>query len=143
MPFSLPQNYEEDLDSDSESIFEDELDSSQHSGSQKSENKTEQIARAETRQIWYLQVFVKLVLVVATGLTAFSIFYNLRWEENERFESTFQDHAMNTIDGFQLQFEHRMDALDHFSVMFTSYARVSESEWPFVTLPEFKYGDLA
>jgi hypothetical protein len=80
-----------------------------------------------------------LVLVVATGLTAFIIFYNLRMEENQQFEILFHDHAVKAIDSFQVQFWHTIGTLDNFGVLFTSYARVSNSAWPFVTLPDFEF----
>lgn len=138
--FPAPQSHDEDDRSEDDSIFLDELDSSsQHSGSQRSVIKTDQIVTTETRQIWCLSAFTKCVLVLATGLTAFAIFYNLRWEENQRFESMFHDHAAKTIDGIQSEFKHTVDALDNLGVTYTSHARVSGSQFPLVTLPDFEF----
>lgn len=75
---------------DNESIFADENDDSQTSSQHhrlgdangingSTDNKSSEFitADSETQQIWCLQLFVSLVLVLATGLTAFVIFFQL------------------------------------------------------------------
>eukprot|EP00934_Nitzschia_sp_Nitz4_P007763 Nitzschia sp. Nitz4//scaffold37_size175936//118664//127302//NITZ4_002057-RA/size175936-augustus-gene-0.10-mRNA-1//1//CDS//3329549821//7753//frame0 len=134
--------FDDDLDIDladdgSEFVDEEETDSVSRS-SRKGDFKVD-LAGEQTKQIWTLQRLVKVVLVVAAGLTAAAIYYNLRWEEVDQFENRLKDHASKVITSLEAQLQQSVSTLDALGLSYTTEATLSELSWPFVTLPGFHY----
>lgn len=138
-PITDDGNAEEETNDDEiEFEDEDETDSASQSSKKELEARPE-IASEQTRQIWTLAVGVKVFLVVATLLAAAAIYFNLRWEEMDQFESLVKDHSTKVLDSFRSHLMLSLTQLDNFGVAYTSEVEMSEMEWPFVSLPGFQY----
>jgi hypothetical protein len=128
-------------DNGGDDIFEDETDmSSKDSEQPQDPEKIEKVlAHAETRQIFWIRLTLILILMVATALVSSAIFFRTRNAEVTEFETQFVDHAVKIIDAMEVHMQHTLGAVDNLGVLYTSYARTSESRWPYVTISEFEF----
>ena len=86
---------------------------------------------------------VKRSKMVIYGLmTAFSggicllVYFYLKSQEKNEFEHTFTSQSFSIFDSVSIQLGNNLAIADTFALALTSYARSSESRWPFVTLPD-------
>jgi class 3 adenylate cyclase len=127
-------------DNAGDDIFEDETDnSSKGSEPQDPENIEKVLAHAETRQIFWLRLTLIVIVMVATALVSSAIFFRTRNAEVSEFETQFVDHAVKIIDAMEVHMQNTLGAVDNLGVSYTSYARTSESRWPYVTISEFEF----
>ena len=149
-------------DGDADSVFEDEflMEESQSnlSGSDYNPNRTpsnnpqhDELAHYETRQIGWLRVIVLCVLLFATALVSFAIFYNTRWAETEYFQGQFVDYSTHIMDRCSIQLQHTIKAMEHLSELYTTTSATattnsqnqkeednSRGNFPFVSLSHFE-----
>lgn len=89
------------------------------------------------RQVFRIRLLVVLVLVVSTVAVAFLVYDYIDNQENTDFEESFVADANKIIVSMGSKVDLTLGALDSFVVGLASYAEISNSTWPFVTVPDF------
>jgi len=96
------------------------------------------LAKQESQAISYLRWIVFLVLMVVGATFAFLVFFFTNRDQVDRFEDEFRYYALQVAESFNSQLERIIDASDTLSTDITSHALITQSEFPFVTLPDFE-----
>jgi hypothetical protein len=97
----------------------------------------ETIAKDEDRAVFRLRLLVIGVLVASTVGVAFAVYYYISKSENREFEENFSADAKKVLDSLGSSLELTLSAVDALVVNIVSYAILSNSSWPFVTVPDF------
>jgi len=100
------------------------------------EDERATLAKQESKAISFLRGIVLVVLIVVGATFAYLVFFFTEREQEGRFKNEFVYYAQQVIDSFNGQLEGVLEASDTLSTDITSYALVTESKFPFVTLPD-------
>ena len=100
------------------------------------ENEDPHLATEETQTVRRLRVFLLVILFLVAVVTSAAVYVFTMKQEEQEFESSFTGQGQKVIQGFQDDSLRKLQAMDSLSSSFTSYAKVSGSEWPFVTMPD-------
>ncbi|CAB9523593.1 Hybrid signal transduction histidine kinase J [Seminavis robusta] len=134
------QNSKEDLTGGGCSTAEEpEKRNSNSIISDKCENIAKAIAQPEDFTILILRGIVLLVLAISTALVAFTVFSVAQRSERERFEQSSLDSSTSLVEAVEQSLSTALGAVDTFVVGMVSFARYSQMQWPFVTLPDAPY----
>jgi class 3 adenylate cyclase len=102
-----------------------------------SNTKRRSIARKETKQVKYSKlIFIAILTLLAIFLSVF-LYLTLSDTEEDTFVSVYEDRANMIMNAFEFNFERRIGAIDSLGIQITSFARETNSRWPFVTIPDF------
>ena len=99
---------------------------------------TESLARKETRVVNILRVAVLVVLVSTAALVSAVVYQYTKNEEHENFVTNFEQSAAQVVESFHGVVERNMAAIATLSTTITSYAKNTNSSFPFVTVPDFE-----
>lgn len=122
----MTENIHDESVSDSQSILNEE------------EETREAIAKRETSFVRCMRLLVLSVLVSSTILVAFAVFFFLRSAEQRHFDEAFNYDANKVLDAIGGGIDLTLTAVDSLVVTMVSFARFSNSTWPFVTVPDFE-----
>ncbi|CAB9515748.1 Receptor-type guanylate cyclase gcy [Seminavis robusta] len=101
------------------------------------ENAAQTLAAKENRAVLMLRILVMTLLAVATAVVLAGVYTFSSQAEEKGFEDGFAIHAAQLTNTFGSIIESKLVAIGTFSNAITSYAMATESEFPFVTLPDF------
>lgn len=96
------------------------------------------LARPETTAVRILRVFVLLVMVGAALAVSLSVFFYMKWEEENALDDDFQDLSRRLMDGFHANTKLRVQTMDAFGLSLTSSAIQTNQTFPFVTFSDFE-----
>jgi hypothetical protein len=113
-----------------------------HSSQMTNGEPEEEIARAETRCVWYLRFLTFAFLAFTTIAVAVAVHQLLRRAEEAKLAESFKDNSGKVLEAVGTILENTLMAVDSFAVSMTSYAEMTKQvnqnlSWPFVTLPHF------
>jgi hypothetical protein len=95
------------------------------------------VAKHETIRLNMVKVVLCIVLLLATSLVSFAVYYITATGEDALFESQFTDHATRLMQEFSLVLLSSLGAIDNYSVTITSHVRSMNLAWPYAFVPEF------
>ena len=116
----------------------DEKEAEQRRRDQETEEKRKILAKNESRVLNGLRVAVILVLLITTAVVSVGVYQYTSKDQKEDFKSEFLGFADRIMDSFHTTVEHKLGAIDSFSVSITSFALHSGSNFPNVTIPDFE-----
>jgi hypothetical protein len=97
-----------------------------------------ELADVENRAVESLRLASFAVwLIAALGVSSL-VYRTSAWVEEARFEATFQDASGLLLNAFGELIGRTLGGLDGLALDFQSYAELSGSQWPFVTLKDFQ-----
>jgi hypothetical protein len=126
---------EEDIDSIVDGS--DTTRTSVNDNPKRAEEEDTTIAKEETRNVLRLKFLVILVLIASTVGVAVGVYKYVSNAEQETFEASFEDDSDKVLEAMGSVLDHTLGSVDAFLVSLASYARVSNSTWPMVTLPDY------
>jgi hypothetical protein len=135
-----PAEDDDDDDQDSASNVSSGTASEKTSSSGKKQERAQEdkmLGGEMNHQVLGIRLLVVLALVLSTVTVAVLVFLYVSNQENTEFEETFAADANKVLVSLGAMLDITMGALDSFVVGMASYARMSESSWPLVTLPDF------
>lgn len=97
----------------------------------------EEIATRESKAIFRLRIAVLFTLLASTVVVSCAINYYLRNSETIEFQNSFGNEAEKLLKAVGRIIDGTLGASDAFIVKIVTYARNSNSSWPFVTMPYF------
>jgi class 3 adenylate cyclase len=103
----------------------------------KSEADNVQIANAENKLVFWIRMIVLAVLVVSTLSVALVVYFYTSNTEQDAFEEQFISDSLKVFEAVGTSLDITLGAVDIFIVKAVSYAKYSNSTWPFVTIPDF------
>jgi hypothetical protein len=128
------QKKEEDLDSDF-----GEADQSQSTTVNENGNvNTDQyfaIAKRETAVVNWFRLALSVVLAASIAGVGYGVFTYINASEQQEFEEQFHADAYKVFESIGKSLDVTIGAVDALVVSMVSFARYSNSSWPFVTLP--------
>ena len=95
------------------------------------------IAVRETRMIRCVRAVFLALLVASTAVIAATVHQQLRESEQDVFTERFNELADKIFGAMGKSLDDTLGDIDTFTFDIESFARYSNSTWPFVTLPEF------
>lgn len=95
------------------------------------------IAQEENKNVFRLRLLVISVLVASTIGVAVGVFLYVSGAEQSDFESQFEDDADKVLESIGTTLALTLGSVDAFLVALVSYARDTNSTWPFVTYPDY------
>lgn len=95
------------------------------------------IAKDEDKAVIRLRLLLVLVLIGSTIGAAFATHHYVSGFETSSFEEQFQADASKVLSSIGASLDLTMAAVDTLAVTMVSYAHSSQSNWPFVTVPDF------
>jgi len=102
-----------------------------------SKEEQEELAKGETRKLFWLRLIVLGVLVVSTVSAALAVYFYVSNSEEDDFEEYFRDAASKVFEAIGSTLALSLGALDTFAVNQVSFARYTNATWPFVTIPDY------
>lgn len=125
---------EDDQDDDEYSHSDQE-----HQDPEAMKEQREAIAKRETRIVRGFRVFVILLLIISTLLSAMFVHRYLDNSEQEEFQKEFASDANKVLSSIGKSIDSTLGAIDALALAAVSLARETGQEWPFVTIPDW-YG---
>lgn len=101
------------------------------------QEEKDEIAEAEARVVWRLRALVLISLLLSAVASSFGVLYYLRSSETAEFEDSFNSDAGKLLQTIGTVLDNTLGATDAFIVKLVSYAKASNSSWPYVTMPYF------
>lgn len=101
------------------------------------QEKKEELAKQESRAVFFLRVIVLLVLVSSAVAVVTSVYMYMTQQETDEFESTFNNDATKVFEAIGKTLDQTLGAMDSFVVQSVAYAKYSNSTYPFVTMPDY------
>lgn len=96
------------------------------------------LGTTEIKKVFFLyRIFVLVVLALSIVGVAFTVYLYVSNSEERAFEEQFCEHAKKALDAIGISLDITLGAADAFVISMVSYARFSNSTWPFVTIPDF------
>jgi hypothetical protein len=96
-----------------------------------------QIPSAENNLVFWIRVIVVAVLVVSTVSVTLVVYFYTSNTEQDAFEEQFISDSLKVFESVGTSLDLIFGAVDIFIVRAVSYAKYSNSTWPFVTIPDF------
>ncbi|CAB9512443.1 Receptor-type guanylate cyclase gcy [Seminavis robusta] len=97
----------------------------------------EKIGAKEDKAVFGIRLVVVLVLLLSTLAMALIVYFYTRNAEEQEFDQQFQDDSTKVFESIGSNIDLTLGAVDNFALGLVSYARLSNSTYPFVTLPDF------
>jgi hypothetical protein len=104
---------------------------------QAAESSNTNIVKKETQEVYHLKIIVLSILFVSAIVTATCVYFFISKKEDRICVEQFQSNAAKILNAVGNSIDQTLIPLDSLAVELVSYARDSNSPWPFVTLPEF------
>jgi hypothetical protein len=98
---------------------------------------TNAIGTKETKDVNRLRLAVLFVIFLSAVLVGFLVFFITRREEMTKFHEAFDAETLKIYTSIGDGLKRLVGSLDSFSTLAVSYARSTNSTWPFVTIPDF------
>eukprot|EP00977_Amphora_coffeiformis_P014429 scaffold4042_cov165-Amphora_coffeaeformis.AAC.9 len=114
------------------------VDSDFEVGDQAKARASVAIAMRETGFVRKMRLLVIAVLAAATSLAGLGVFYLTYTTEKTKFEDDFQANADKVMSALSESVDTTFTAMDSLAVTIVSYATLTNSTWPYVTLPDFE-----
>jgi hypothetical protein len=95
----------------------------------------EEIAKSETKAVFWLRLAVMLVLTLSALSVALTVYFYTSGSEQDEFETQFTSDSVKVLESVGLTLDTTFGAADAFVLKLVAYARYSNSTWPYVTLP--------
>lgn len=102
-------------------------------GQQKEEEPT--IAKAETKVVGCFRLAVFAILAVSMALVGYFVYTYISGSEQAQFEDDFHGDANKVFESIGKSLDVTIGAVDAFVVSLISYSHLTDSSWPFVTMP--------
>jgi class 3 adenylate cyclase len=96
-----------------------------------------QIANAENNLVFWIRMIVLAVLVASTVMVALVVYFYCSNTEKDEFEQQFTSDSLKVFEAVGTSLDLTLGNADLFIVKILSYARYTNSTWPFVTTPDF------
>lgn len=125
---------ENDIDIDS---IEEDSDLSDRQLPNEPEETSVEIAHNETRRLCWIRMLVACVLMASTIGMASAVHRFTSGIEQREFKTALRENAAKILGDVRGALKFTLGAVDTFSMSLLSYARTSNSTWPFVTNPDF------
>jgi class 3 adenylate cyclase len=103
----------------------------------KSNEDDAEIAEAESNLLFWIRMIVLAVLVLSTVSVALVVYFYTSDSEEDEFEEQFVSDSLKVFEAVGTSLDITFGAADAFILKVVSYARYSNSTWPFVTTPDF------
>lgn len=121
-----------DFAADVSSAFDgQELDASARS------QQREKIAASESKLVFWLRMLVFLLLICSAIAVVVGVYLYLSDQEEDEFERKFESDSTKIFEAVGKRFDQVLGSTDAFIMQVLTYARYSESPWPYVTFPSF------
>jgi hypothetical protein len=102
-----------------------------------SASKPESIGASATRTLVKLKIAVLLFMVATAVGVSVLVYKHISQVEQDALEEQFGECASNVFHEVGEGLNQALGALDAFVVNLVSFARYSNSSWPYVTLPDY------
>jgi hypothetical protein len=99
--------------------------------------ESEQFAVKETKALFWIRLFLFSIVLVSAVCTAVAVYYYTSDAESKEFEERFDNEAAKIFEAVGGSLNLSLGAIDSFIVGLLSYARTTNSTWPYVTLPDY------
>ena len=99
--------------------------------------EAEILAKNEKRALFTIRLLTFFVLLSAALALCLSVFYYTSANEQNAFETAFEEQASKLINTFSDTAMGRVKAMTGFASNIKSHARFANATWPMVSLPEF------
>jgi hypothetical protein len=135
-PSSFSFNMDGDGDGDEDHRSDTDVSSKaddQHASSNADEQHA--IAKRETNVVNSFRVVVLVVLAASMAAVGYAVYRFLSSSEKAEFEDNFHADANKVFESIGKSLDVTIGAVDALVVSMVSFARYSNSSWPFVTLP--------
>ncbi|KAL3912901.1 MAG: hypothetical protein SGILL_006705 [Bacillariaceae sp.] len=125
-------------DDDSNSV----MGSGQFSSTHMPEKETElgggfKIAQRENQAVLIWKMVVISAMILITIGVSIAVFVYVDSKEQQAFESNFQEDTFKIFSDLGGGIVQRFSQLDQMAIDLVSYANTSDSEWPYVTMPNY------
>lgn len=97
----------------------------------------EELTQKQAKKVLGLKLLLVIGLVVSTVCAAYGVHSYTKQAEREEFQDFFSNAAMKVTESIGSTMDVTLGATDSLAVTMISYARLSGSQWPFVTMPDF------
>jgi hypothetical protein len=101
------------------------------------ESPNRNIVKKETQAVRRLKIVVLTILLLSAAVTATCVYVFVSKNEQEKCMEQFQSSAAKVLNAVSNSIDQTLIPMDALAVDLVSYARATNSPWPFVTLPEF------
>ena len=95
------------------------------------------IASEENKNVARLRLIVIIFLVVCTAGVAFGVHRYVSKAEEASFEENFEDDSDKVLEAIGSTLDQTLGSVDNYLAGLVSFARYTNSTWPFVTLPDY------
>lgn len=95
------------------------------------------ITKNESKAVFCLRMLLVVLLLVSAILVSFAVYYYTFTDEEDSFETQFESDALKLFEGIGHNFDLSMGQADSFMIRVLSQAKSTQTEWPFVTIPEW------
>lgn len=126
-----------DMIGDTSSVNSVDTDSVAFSNVPPKEPERVKIAEKETIAVSRLRQVVFTVLVISAIGFAFAVFFWTKQAELQNFEDAFYENSDKVLEGVGTSLLTTLGAIDVLLVNIVSFAKYSNSSWPFVTVPDY------
>ncbi|CAB9524198.1 Receptor-type guanylate cyclase gcy [Seminavis robusta] len=122
---------------------EDDRDDSSGMGLQEDDDNEsgvltrERIAQRESQAVFYLRLMVMAVLVASAAAVVVVTYLYMSGAEQDEFEQRFHSDADKVLESVGKTWDQVLGATDVFVLQLVAYARVSNSTWPFINMPNY------
>jgi hypothetical protein len=131
-----------DYDDESPNVTDSESATSHHGGKdvtndKKAEDKANMIAQLESLAVVRIRFIVVFVLILSTVTVSLVVYFFTSKAETQESEHQFRDSSAKVVEALGSALDRTRGAADAFSVILMSYTKITNSTWPYVTLPDF------
>lgn len=99
---------------------------------------TTSLGAVESAVVGRLRITVVTILTAMALLASFMAFGYARREERKNLEENFESMSEKLARGFEIAAKRHLAMMEGFAMDVTAFARNTESEWPYVALPDFQ-----
>jgi len=96
------------------------------------------VAHKENNAVWSLRLLVGGVLLLSMVLVGVGTYFYTNNTEVSAFEENFHEHAVKVLSALSESLHKTLGGVDTYVVSMMSYAKDTNSTWPFVTIPDFE-----
>jgi hypothetical protein len=95
------------------------------------------IGQKESQEVYHFKIVFLMILFLSAIVTATCVYVFITRKEEDQFTKQFQKSAAKVLDAVDNSIDRTLIPMDALAVDLVSYARATNSFWPFVTLPDF------
>jgi hypothetical protein len=101
------------------------------------EHHTATLGNQASKTILLVRILVLSVMASSTAIVAATVFAVMKHAERETFEQSFNSSSASLVSSVGRSLYTTIGAVDTFVVGMVTFARHTQMEWPFVTLPDY------